>query len=161
MKRWLIGLVVLLVIALVGIQFVPIERHNPPVALDIPTSPEVKAVLKQSCYDCHSHETVWPWYSRIAPVSWLVAKDVLAGRDELNFSTWDQYSVKEQVKKTHESWEEVAEGEMPPWFYIAAHRKASVSTGNRTVLREWARIARRPEHNGDHDGDKSSKKNDD
>lgn len=161
MERWLIGLVLILVIALGVIQFVPVEQPNPPVALDIPTAPEVKAVLKESCYDCHSHETVWPWYSRIAPVSWLVAKGVHAGRDEMNFSTWDQYSTKDQVKKMHESWEEVAEGEMPPWFYIAAHRKAELSSEDRTVLQNWARVARQAKPNGEPDDDKAKKKDED
>jgi hypothetical protein len=81
---------------------------------------------------------VWPWYSRVAPVSWLLARDVRKGRDELNFSTWDRYSTKEQVKKLKKSWEEAAEGEMPPWFYLPVHRDAVLSAEDKVVLREWA-----------------------
>jgi hypothetical protein len=131
------GLVLLL--ALVAIQLVPVDTRNPPVTGDVPTSPAVKAVLRRACYDCHSHETRWPWYGRVAPVSWLLARDVREGRAELNFSTWDQYSAQQQVKKLKESWEEVAEGEMPPWFYLPAHREARLSAEDRALLRQWAR----------------------
>jgi hypothetical protein len=93
--RWVLLAIVLL---LVVIQFVPVDRSNPPVTSEVPASPEARAVLRRACYDCHSNETVWPWYSKVAPVSWLVARDVHKGREELNFSTWDRYATKEQVK---------------------------------------------------------------
>jgi hypothetical protein len=125
-------------VALVGSQFIPVDRDNPPVESDIPTSPQVKAILRRACYDCHSNETVWPWYSRIAPVSWLIANDVREGRGELNFSTWNRYSTQQQVKKLRESWEKVAEGEMPPWFYLAVHRDVRLSAEDRARLRQWA-----------------------
>ena len=113
MKTWPIraGLVILGALAI--IQLIPVNRTNPPVESNIPTVPEVKVVLRRACYDCHSHETVWPWYSRIAPISWVLAHDVHEGRAELNFSTWNRYSTQEQVKKRKESWEEVVEGDMP------------------------------------------------
>jgi Haem-binding domain len=132
--RWLLpGLLV----AFVAIQFVPVDRSNPPVGAEVPATPEARAVLRRACYDCHSHETVWPWYSRVAPLSWLVARDVRQGREELNFSTWDHYATKQQVKKLKESWEEVAEGEMPPWFYLPVHRDAVLSAEDRAILRKW------------------------
>jgi hypothetical protein len=139
MRRWitLSGLAVLL--ALAAIQVVPVETTNPPVTGDVPASPAVRAVLRRACYDCHSNETRWPWYGRVAPVSWLLARDVREGRAELNFSTWNQYSTQQQVKKLKESWEEVAEGEMPPWFYLPTHRDARLSADDRALLREWAR----------------------
>jgi hypothetical protein len=138
MGKWiaLSGLVVIAVLA--AIQFVPVTTANPPVESDIPTSPQVKAVLRRACYDCHSHETVWPWYSQIAPISWLIARDVQEGRAEVNFSTWNRYSTQQQVKKLKESWQEVAEGEMPPWFYLAMHRDVRLSAADRAVLRQWA-----------------------
>jgi hypothetical protein len=127
------------VAALVAIQFVPVARPtNPPVTAEAPASPEVRAILRRACYDCHSNETVWPWYSKVAPVSWLVARDVREGRAELNFSTWDQYDTRQQVKKMGESFEEVSEGEMPPWFYLPVHRDAVLSTADRAALRTWA-----------------------
>lgn len=132
--RWaLLGIA----IVFVAIQFVPVDRSNPPIAAEVPAPPEARAVLRRACYDCHSHETVWPWYSRVAPISWLVARDVAKGRDELNFSTWDRYTTKEQVKKVKKSWEEVEEGEMPPWFYLPVHRDAVLSVEDKAVLRKW------------------------
>ena len=137
-KRIAVSGLVLLV-ALIAIQFVPVETSNPPVTGDVPTSPAVKAVLRTACYDCHSNETQWPWYSHIAPLSWLLARHVREGRAELNFSTWNQYGTQQQVKKLKEGWEEVAEGEMPPWFYLRVHRDARLSAADRALLRQWAR----------------------
>ncbi len=94
---------------------------------------------QRACYDCHSNETVWPWYSQIAPFSWLLAWDVQEGRKELNFSRWNRYSPKERAKKVKESWEEIEEGEMPPWFYLPLHPEARLSAEDRAVVQEWAR----------------------
>jgi hypothetical protein len=138
MKKLIRYGVIGLMVGLGAIQLVPVARQNPPVESDIPAPPEVKAVLRRACYDCHSHETVWPWYSHIAPLSWLVSYDVHEGRKELNFSSWNRYSTKEQVKKLTESWEAVAEGDMPPWFYTAPHRDARLSAQDRALLRQWA-----------------------
>jgi heme-binding protein len=139
MRRWMVlaGLVVLVLV--VAIQFIPVETTNPPVEGDIPTSPAVKAVLRRACYDCHSHETVWPWYSHLAPISWLLVRDVQEGRAELNFSTWPRYSTPQQVKKLQESWKDVSAGEMPPWYYLPIHRDGRLSDDDRTLLEQWAR----------------------
>lgn len=138
MKKWIVRGALVIIVLLVVIQLIPVSQSNPPVTSDIPTSPAVKVVLRRACYDCHSHETVWPWYSKIAPVSWVVVHDVNEGREELNFSTWDRYSTQEQVKKLKESWEEIQEGEMPPWWYRGPHRDARLSAQDRKVLRQWA-----------------------
>ena len=127
----------ILVVA-VAIQFVPVQRVNPPVGVEVPAPANVRTILRRACYDCHSNETVWPWYSHIAPFSWLVARDVRSGREELNFSTWNSVATQQQVKKLKKSWEEVAEGEMPPWFYLGIHRDAALSAEDRKALREWA-----------------------
>ena len=92
------------------------NRTNPPVQADFRGLTEVVSVLRRACYDCHSNETVWPWYSRVAPVSWVIAHDVNEGRAALNFSTWNQLSPEKQAKAINESWEEVAEGKMPTWY---------------------------------------------
>lgn len=134
----LVGILALVIVVFGLIQLVPVDRSNPPVEADIPTPPEVKSILRRACYDCHSNETVWPWYSQLAPFSWMIARDVHQGRAELNFSTWNRYNPKEQVKKMKESFEEVAEGEMPPWYYLPMHRDASLSEADRTALRTWA-----------------------
>jgi len=133
--RWvLLGLA----IVLVAIQFVPVTRSNPSVEADIPAPTNVKAVLRRACYDCHSNETVWPWYSRVAPASWLLASDVSEGRRELNFSTWNRMSAEQQAKKIRKSSEEVSEGEMPPWYYLIVHRDARLTAEDRTTIHDWA-----------------------
>jgi hypothetical protein len=144
-------LVLLLSLLGIAIQFIPVDRTNPPVQEDIATPPQVKAILKRACYDCHSHETNWPWFSHVAPVSWLLAWDVHEGREELNFSTWNQYSSKKRNKYIKESWEEIEEGEMPPWFYLPLHPEASLSDQDRTVLREWSKSVVTPNEDEDED----------
>lgn len=139
MRKVVVGAGLAVLVAFVVIQFVPVDTANPPVTGDVPAPPEVKAVLRRACYDCHSNETHWPWYSRIAPASWLLAWDVREGRAELNFSSWNDYSTREQVEKLKESLKEVEEGEMPPWFYLPAHRDARLSEADRALLRGWAR----------------------
>lgn len=133
--RW-VGIA--LALAFVAIQLVPVDRTNPPVEADVPASDEARAVLRRACYDCHSNETVWPWYSYVAPISWLVARDVREGRADLNYSTWNRLETKDRIKALRESWEEVEEGEMPLWFYLPAHPEARLSPQDRTILREWS-----------------------
>jgi len=121
-----------------AIQLVPVERGNPPVVADIAAPPAVTAVLRASCYDCHSHETRWPWYSRVAPISWLVAHDVEEARGRLNFSLWGSYEAKRQQRLAEEIWEEVEKGEMPLPVYLVVHRGARLTTGDRELLRAWS-----------------------
>ena len=133
--RWfLLGIL----LALIVMQFVPVERTNPPVEEEVSAPANVRAMLRRACYDCHSNETRWPWYSHVAPVSWLVAHDVHEARKHLNFSTWNQYNAKRQARKLNEVWEEVDEGEMPLWYYLAIHRDAKLSAEDRALLRTWA-----------------------
>ncbi len=138
MKTTLIKVIVVMGLALVGIQLIPVTMNNPPIEEDISASTDVKAILKRACYDCHSHETVWPGYSRVAPVSWLLAWDVAEGREELNFSRWNRYGEKKRNKMIKEIWEEVEEGEMPPWFYVPLHPDSQLSEQDHAVLRAWA-----------------------
>jgi Haem-binding domain len=137
MRKWISLSSLIAIVLLIGFQLVPIDATNPPVESDIPTHPEVKAVLRRACYDCHSNETVWPWYSRFAPISWMISRDVHEGRSELNFSTWDQYTAEEQLKKLKDSWGEVEEGGMPPWYYLSVHRDAALSSADRALLWQW------------------------
>ena len=123
--------------ALVIAQLIPVSRDNPPVESEVPVTPEARAVLVRACFDCHSNQTVWPWYSRVAPASWLLAKDVREGRDDLNFSAWSRYSPKKQRKLLHKSLEEVKEAEMPLWIYLVGHPEARLSQADREILRHW------------------------
>ena len=138
MKVTLISVIVVMGMVFVGIQFIPVTMNNPPVEEEILVTPEVKVILKRACYDCHSYETIWPGYSRVAPASWLLAWDVAEGREELNFSTWNRYGEKKRKKMIKEIWEEVEEGEMPPWFYLPFHPEAQLLDEDREVLRDWA-----------------------
>ena len=92
--------IIFLVVVIIGIQFIPVERTNPPVVSDIDAPSEVKDILRKACYDCHSNETKWVWYTKIAPASFLAVKDVNEGREHLNFSEWGNYTSKtEEIKK--------------------------------------------------------------
>lgn len=128
-------------IAVVGLlvlaQFVPVDRSNPVAGQEIEAPAEVAAVLERACYDCHSNETVWPAYSRVAPVSWLVARDVHEGREHLNYSTWDRYSLEERTELMEETLEEIVEGEMPMKTYLLLHPEAKLSAEDLAVLRAW------------------------
>lgn len=119
------------------IQFKTIERTNPPVEHELEADEEVMEVLRRACYDCHSNETDWPWYSWVAPVSWLVADDVEEAREHMNFSDWQSWSEEKQDHQREECWEEVDEGEMPLWFYVPLHPEAELSEADLAVLKAW------------------------
>jgi hypothetical protein len=115
---------------LVAIQFIPYGRHhtNPLVTAAVTwDSRETETLVRGACFDCHSNETRWPWYSHVAPASWLVQSDVDEGRRKLNFSEGN-------LKEIEEVAEVVSEGEMPPWFYRPAHRKARLSVEQKQAL---------------------------
>lgn len=134
-------------VVFLGLRFVPVNRANPAVVSDLDAPIEVKNILRQSCYDCHSNEVNWPWYSYVAPVSWLVAYDVNEGREELNFSEWNRYSRDLDVRK--EIVEEIAEGEMPLPIYLITHPTASVSKEELVALKQWAGYRGRSHHEDD------------
>lgn len=129
------GLGILLLCA--AIQLIPIDRRNPPVTAEISAPNEVMKIFRRACYNCHSNNTIWPWYSRIAPVSWLIASDTWEGREHLNFSTWDELSAKRQGKLRKEIREEVEDGEMPPWIYLLSHTEAELSDADLVLIRNW------------------------
>ncbi|MBT4767090.1 MAG: heme-binding domain-containing protein [Phycisphaerae bacterium] len=134
--KWTAGVVV---IATIGIQFIPVDRTNPPITETISAPPEVMAILNRACFDCHSNETAWPWYSYVAPVSWLVSKDVKEGREELNFSQWDSYTPSRAAHKIEECGEEVEEGEMPLWFYLPTHPEARLTQADVDTIVTWSK----------------------
>jgi hypothetical protein len=140
--RWTaLGFAVLFLV----IQFFRPDRSNPPVdpghALEAVSTvpPDVSSVLKRSCYDCHSSETDWPWYSNVAPFSWFVADHVHDGRRVLNFSEFATYSPRRQSRALREACEQVEEGEMPLSSYTLIHRSAKLATADRTLLCDWAK----------------------
>lgn len=139
-RPYRIGLFVLL--ALVAIQFIPVEQVNPRVTGEIDVPSDVAEVLRTSCYDCHSNETVWPVYAKVAPFSWLMARDVRIGREELNFSDWTDSSDRRKDHKLEEVEEMVSDGEMPLWFYLPLHPSARLDEDEKALLVEWSRAER-------------------
>ncbi|MBK9099066.1 MAG: heme-binding domain-containing protein [bacterium] len=133
MKKILIGLGVILL----GIQFIPVERTNPPVSMDINAPENIAGILRTSCYDCHSNETVWPWYSKIAPVSFLVAGDVKEGREHLNFSEWDKYNADKKGKILEEIVEEIQKENMPLSSYTFTHPNAKLDDYRIKLIEDW------------------------
>ena len=129
-------------VVFLGIQLVPVERTNPPVTGEVPAPDDVMAILQRSCWDCHSNETRWPWYSRVAPVSWLVAEDVEDGRRHANFSAWDGYDAKDSDEVLEEVIEVMEKAEMPIWQYTLVHGDAKLSADERERLIAWAREMR-------------------
>jgi hypothetical protein len=124
----LAGLLALFVI----IQFIPLAgaKTNPPVVAEPAwDSEQTKVLAERACYDCHSNETKWPWYSNIAPVSWLMIYDTNEGRSVLNFSEW---GVREQ--KGSEAAETVQEGTMPPRMYLPTHPQARLNAQEKAQL---------------------------
>jgi hypothetical protein len=133
-----------LVIAL-SLQFVGPARTNPGadggLTLERHASmpDEVAGLLRRACYDCHSHDTRWPWYSRVAPVSWLVVNDVDTGREHLNFSTWGAYHRFERADLLDRACDLVARGAMPLRSYTWLHRDARLGPGDVEALCAWTR----------------------
>ncbi|HVN71056.1 MAG TPA: heme-binding domain-containing protein [Desulfomonilia bacterium] len=128
----------ILIAGFILIQIVPVKLTNPPVESDIQTPPEVKAILKNSCYDCHSHETVWPWYSRVAPVSWLLASDANGARKRMDFSAWNRYTPEKQAVLISDIVDIVKEGDMPPLPYTWMHAGSKMTPDKIKVLEAWA-----------------------
>jgi len=118
------------VLGLLLIQLVPYGRdHANPAVVSEPAwdSPATRATAVIACFDCHSNQTVWPWYSNIAPASWLIQRDVDEGREHLNFSTW-------KPGDGDEASEMVASGKMPPFQYMLAHPEARLSDADKAAF---------------------------
>jgi hypothetical protein len=133
MIRRIVFIVLAVGVALMlAIQLVPYGRQhtNPPVTAE-PAWPDsaVRDLAVRACFDCHSNESVWPWYSNIAPVSWVVQSHVQEARARLNFSTWDV-----PQRGAREAAEVVLEGEMPPAYYRLMHRSANLSSAEAAQL---------------------------
>jgi len=138
MKKTLSKFIVLFIIGafalFVLIQLVPYGRAhtNPPVVQEPQwDSPQTRELMQRACFDCHSNETVWPWYSNIAPVSWLVQRDIDEGRQKLNFSEWGHGE-----QETDDILEVVKEGEMPLPIFLITHPEARFNDLEKQALIE-------------------------
>jgi hypothetical protein len=137
MKRSWFKIIIVLAFLLIIIQFIPVNKINPAIVSEMPAQVEVQKILQRSCFDCHSHETIWPWYSYIAPVSWLIAHDVKEGREHLNFSTWSQYDQQKQIKLFEEIKEVIEKEEMPLTQYLWMHPGARLDINDQMILNAW------------------------
>lgn len=115
-----------LLVSAVLIQLIPFGRtHTNPPETKEPTwdSPATRELIHRACFDCHTNQTTWPWYSNIAPMSWLVQRDVNGGRSHLNFTEWGR-----PQRHAKDVAQEVTQGDMPPWFYVPMHPMAKLSS---------------------------------
>lgn len=143
-RRILLGLI----FVLAAMQFIQPQKTNPtdPAESDFASVYDLEAVdvelINKACYDCHSNETVWPWYADVAPASYVIVNHVNEGRKHLNFSKWGSYSSDRKDHKLEECSEEVESGEMPMSSYILAHKEARITAEERARLVELFRSLR-------------------
>ena len=131
---------VIVLVAFIIIQFFPIDKTNPPLTPGMDfikiknTPPETAKLIRASCYDCHSNESVYPWYSSIAPSSWFLKNNIDNGRKHLNFSTFATYDVKRQINKLDECIEMIEKDNMPIESYLLMHSEAKLSPKQKQEL---------------------------
>lgn len=146
MSRFAARAVIVALVLLAAIQFVRPPRTNPAIDPEHTLQAQVAAshpaipVLARACQDCHSNLTTWPWYSRVAPASWLVAHDVTEARTAVNFSEWVRYDAERQRKILRDACDEVTEGEMPPSMYVLAHPEARVTSADVRAVCDLAQM---------------------
>jgi hypothetical protein len=136
MKRVLSRAAMVLLAVLLAIQFIPQPRTNPTVTREVRwDAPATRAIARRACMDCHSDATVWPWYSHVAPMSFLVINHVNDGRRHLNFSEWDkpQHATFDDVEGN------VSSGDMPIWNYVIVHPEARLTPAEKTQLLDGLR----------------------
>jgi hypothetical protein len=130
-----------LAILFAAIQLIPVSHANPSETSNPDAPAAIVRLLKRACYDCHSNQTRWPWYSFIAPASSLVSRHVAEARRRLNFSEWGAYASDPDTvsHKLAEIADKVASGKMAPWYYRAMHPDARLNPAERQALIRWAR----------------------
>ena len=147
-KKTIKIIALVLVAAFVIMQFFRIDRTNPPIvegetleaAVNVPA--DVSQILARSCNDCHSHKTIYPWYSHIQPSAWFLRDHVDHGRSHLNFSVFNTYDAKKKAKKLEEICEEIESEAMPLPSYLWIHRGAVLSKSDGKALCDWANLER-------------------
>jgi len=125
------------ILVLAAIQLIPVHRTNPPVLSEVDAPAPVMAILRRACYDCHSNETRWPWYSHVAPMSWLVVSHVNEGRGDLNFSEWPLLDFESQSLSFGDIRRQITERKMPLRSYTWMHRDARLTQEDRDAILQW------------------------
>ncbi len=136
-RKKMYRVIILLLLVVITVQFIQPRFENPPVTADITAPPEVKAILKRACFDCHSNETNLRWFDRISPVSWMVAKDIKDARNVVNFSAWNNLTTPEQKDKFWEIVNLAISGVMPLKEYTRMHPSAKLSESDMAVLKNY------------------------
>ena len=131
-------LLITLGLMLVAFQLIQVDQLNPKYNKndEIKAPKDIMAIFKRSCWDCHSNDTIWPWYGKIAPISWSVARHVKHGRAYVNFSIWETYSEEQKDKKLEEIYRTMYAA-MPPQNYVDWHEEAAVTKKDRDLIRTW------------------------
>jgi len=148
LKKALKIIALVIVAGLIIIQFFRIDKANPPIvesetleaAISVP--PDVSLILGRSCNDCHSHKTVYPWYSNVQPVAWWLKDHIEHAQSHLNFSKFNTYDTKKKAHKLEEVCDEVRDGKMPLPSYLWGHSDAALSESDKSVLCDWANAER-------------------
>ena len=131
-RKLVIGAIALGAVLFLAIQLVPYGRQhvNPPITQEPKwDSPRTRELAARACFNCHSNETEWPWYSNIAPISWMLYRDVIDGREQMNFSEWNRIQ-----REARQAPQKIEKGEMPQWYYVIIHPEANLSTDDKQAL---------------------------
>jgi exonuclease VII small subunit len=134
---------IILLVAFVGIQFVPVDRNQSEgvpktdfmLVNDVPS--DIKNKLQVSCYDCHSNNTKYPWYNKVQPVAWFLEEHIKEGKAELNFNEWDALSSRRKVSKLRSIIKQIESGKMPLDSYTLIHKDAKFSEAEATEIINW------------------------
>ena len=146
MKKVLKIIALTCILGFIALQFFRPDRTNPPIVepetLEASTivPDDVSTIISRSCSDCHSHNTVYPWYSNISPFSWFLADHIEVGRKEMNFSVWNTYPPGKKQKKLEEICEQIEAKAMPLPSYLWIHRGAVLSESDGKLLCDWAKL---------------------
>jgi len=138
----------IIVVLFIGIQFIrPAKNLSSAVAVNglaniYSTPPEVSEILKKACRDCHSNNTVYPWYAEVQPVAWWLNDHINEGKKELNLDEFATYSIGRQYKKLEECIDQVKEGEMPLWSYTLIHTNAKLTDAEKQTFIDWCQTIR-------------------
>ena len=133
----------IIIVLIIVMQFFQTDKSKPPIeekntfAAEANPPQEILTALKDACYDCHSYETKYPWYTYVAPVSFWIRGHIKGGRGKLNFSTFGEMNEKDQKHLMHECAEMIEVGHMPPKGYVRLHNEAYIEETTKTVLIEW------------------------
>ncbi len=144
-KKILKVLAIVTVATVIVVQFFRIDKANPPVVqaetLDaaVAVPPDISLILGRSCKDCHSNQTIYPWYSNVQPMAWLLKNHIDDGRRNLNFSIWNTYTPQKKSKKFEQICDQLESKEMPLPSYLWIHRYAVLSENDRKALCDWAK----------------------